>query len=90
MHYFLLFLWFPFFHKMKYVKQSSWRRYNWKGSWRDAHTIMTWDYEGEDLKYFLDQEDGKYNMNISWLLKNLLYKDIPVTLYVRTENVLDR
>ncbi len=51
---------------------------------------MTWDYERADVIYFLSQEDGKYDVSISWLLKDLLYKDIPLTLYVRTKNVMDR
>ncbi len=29
-------------------------------------------------------------MDISQLLKNLLYKDIPLTLYVKFENVMDK
>jgi hypothetical protein len=29
-------------------------------------------------------------VDISQLLENLLYKDIPLTLYVKTENVIDR
>jgi hypothetical protein len=36
------------------------------------------------------RSDGEYDVNISWLLKDLLYKDIPLTLYVRTKNVMDR
>jgi hypothetical protein len=30
----------------------------------DNHTIMTWDYEGENIIYFLGQE-GKYDVDIS-------------------------
>jgi hypothetical protein len=29
-------------------------------------------------------------VDISWLPKALLYKDIPLTLYVRIENVMDK
>ncbi len=29
-------------------------------------------------------------MDISWLLEDLLYKDIPLTLYVKTKNVMDK
>lgn len=51
--------------------------------WND-HTIMTWHYESANVIYFLSQEEGKYDVNISWLLKDILYKNIPLTLYVRT------
>jgi hypothetical protein len=56
----------------------------------DNHTIVTWVYEMADVIYFLGQEEGQYHVDISHLLKDLLYKDIPVTLYVKLENVMDR
>jgi hypothetical protein len=51
---------------------------------------MTWDYEGAYVIYFPSQEKGRYKVDIFQLLDNLLYKDIPLTLYVRIENVMDR
>jgi len=57
-------------------------------SW-DNHTIVTWDYERADVIYFLGQEEGQYHVDISQLPKDLLYKDKPLTLYVRLENVMD-
>jgi hypothetical protein len=51
---------------------------------------MTWVYEGIDVIYFLGQEEGQYDVDISWLPKDLLCKDIPLTLYVKIENVMDR
>jgi hypothetical protein len=56
----------------------------------DDHAIVTWDYEGADVIYFPSQEEGKYDVNNSQLLEDLFYKDIPLTLYVRIENVIDR
>ncbi len=56
----------------------------------DDNTIMTWVYEGIDVIYFLGQEEGQYDVDISWLPKDLLCKDIPLTLYVKIENVMDR
>ncbi len=56
----------------------------------DNHTIVTWVYETVDVIYFLGQEEGQYHVDISHLPKDLLYKDIPLTLYVRLENVMDR
>jgi len=50
----------------------------------DDHIVMTWDYESVDVIYFLGQEKEKYDVDISQLLKEILYKDIPLTLYVRT------
>jgi hypothetical protein len=50
----------------------------------DDHIIMTWDYESIIIIYFLGQEKEKYDVDISQLLKDILYKDIPLTLYVRT------
>jgi hypothetical protein len=59
------------------------------GEWNN-HTIMTWVYEGVEVIYFLGHEKGQYDVDISRLPKYLLYKDIPLTLYFRTENVMDR
>jgi hypothetical protein len=39
---------------------------------------------------FLGQEKGQYDVDISQLLEVLLYKDILLTLYPKTENVMDR
>ncbi len=50
---------------------------------------MTWDYEGEDV-IFPRPKTGKYDVDIFKLLDDLLYKDIPLTLYVKTKNVMDR
>jgi hypothetical protein len=30
----------------------------------DDHTIVTWDYEGADVIYFLGQEEGQYDVDI--------------------------
>jgi hypothetical protein len=51
---------------------------------------MTWDYEGVDVIYFLSQKERDYDVDISQLLEDLLYKDIPLTLNIKTENVIDR
>jgi hypothetical protein len=42
----------------------------------DDHTIVIWDYEGVDVIYFLSLEEGQYDVDISSLPKDLLYKDI--------------
>jgi hypothetical protein len=51
---------------------------------------VTWDYEGADVIYFPSLEEGQYDVDIFSLPKDLLYKDIPLTLYVKTKNVMDR
>jgi hypothetical protein len=56
----------------------------------DDHTIVTWDYEGEDVIYFPSQKKCQYDVHIYQILEDLLYKDIPLTLYVRTKNVMDQ
>ncbi len=56
----------------------------------DNHTIVTWDYEGAYVIYFLGQEEGQYHVDISQLPKDLLNKDKPLTLYVRLENAMDK
>jgi hypothetical protein len=48
---------------------------------------MTWVYEGTYVIFFLSQEEGQYDVDI--LLKDLLYKDIQLTLYVRIDNVME-
>jgi hypothetical protein len=45
-------------------------------SW-DNHTIMTWDYEGEDVIYLSSKEKGEYHVDIAQLLEDLLYKENP-------------
>jgi hypothetical protein len=77
-----------FLCKTKYFEQSSCRIDN-QTCWQINHTIMTWVFEGEDVIYFPSLEKGQYDVDISWLLKDLLYKDIPLTLYFKTENVMD-
>jgi hypothetical protein len=51
---------------------------------------VTWDYEGANVIYFPGQKEGKYDVNNFQLLEDLFYKDTPLTLYVRIENVIDR
>jgi hypothetical protein len=46
-------------------------------------------YERANVIYFPSQEEGKYDVNILQLLEDLLYKDIPLTLYVEIENVIE-
>jgi hypothetical protein len=43
--------------------------------------------KGANVIYFLGQKEEKYD--ISKLLANLLYKNIPLTLYVKTKNVTE-
>jgi hypothetical protein len=50
---------------------------------------VTWDYEGVDVIYFLGQE-GQYDVDIFLLLEDLLYKDIPLTFYVKIKNIMNR
>jgi hypothetical protein len=38
---------------------------------------MTYNYENIDIIYFSSQEEGKYDVDISQLLEDILYKDIP-------------
>jgi len=56
----------------------------------DDHTIVTWDYEGANVIYFPTPKEGKYDVDICQLPKDLLYKDMPLTLYVRIERVIDK
>jgi len=55
----------------------------------DDYTIVTWDYERANVIYFLDEEEGKYHVDIAQLSKHLLYKDILITFYVTSELVVD-
>jgi hypothetical protein len=57
-------------------------------SW-DDHTIVTWDYEGGDVTYFFDEAKGEYHVDITWLLEDLLYKDISMTFHVNSKGVMD-
>jgi hypothetical protein len=56
----------------------------------DDHIVMTWDSKGAYVIYFPSQEKGEYDVHIFLLSKELLYKDIRLTLYVKIENVMDR
>lgn len=38
--------------------------------------------------YFPNQYEGKYHVNMVQLLEDLLYKEVPFTLYVRSEQVV--
>jgi hypothetical protein len=51
---------------------------------------VTWDFEGANVIYFPNQEEGRYDGDIFQLFEDLLYKDITLVLYVKTENVMDR
>jgi hypothetical protein len=51
---------------------------------------MTYVYDGANVLYFLVQEEGQYDVDTFLLPKDLMYKDIPLTLYVRIKNVMDR
>jgi hypothetical protein len=62
--------------------------FDYNDTWED-HTIMTWDYEGVDVIYLLGEEKEKYHVDIAWLSKDLLYKDIPMT-YVNSESDVNR
>jgi SHS2 domain-containing protein len=46
-------------------------------------------YEGANVVYFLGQEEDQYDVDIFWLSKDLFYKDTPLILYVKIENVMD-
>ncbi len=51
---------------------------------------MTRDYEGGDVIYFLGKAKGEYHVDITWLLEDLLYKDISMTFHVNSEGVMDK
>jgi hypothetical protein len=55
----------------------------------DNYTIVTWDYEGANVIYLSEKEEGKYHVDIAQLLEDLLYKDIFITFYVTSELVVD-
>jgi len=38
--------------------------------------------------YFPSQEKGEYHVDIVWLLEDLLYKEIPLILYVSSEQLV--
>jgi hypothetical protein len=42
------------------------------------------------MSYFRGQNEEKYDVDILKSPDDLLYKDIPLTLYVKTKNVMDR
>jgi hypothetical protein len=44
--------------------------------------MITWDYKKIDVMYFICWKEGTYHVDIIQLLKDLLYKEIPLTLYV--------
>jgi hypothetical protein len=54
----------------------------------DNHTIVTWDYEGTNVICFPSQEEGAYDVDIFRLFEDSLYKDIALTLYIKTGNVV--
>jgi hypothetical protein len=43
--------------------------------------------KGANVIFFLGQEEEKYDISRS--LEDLLYKNIPLTLYVKTKNVIE-
>jgi len=47
-------------------------------------------YERANAIYFPSKEEVEYYVNIFLLLVDLLYKDIPLTLYVKIEYVMDK
>jgi hypothetical protein len=40
--------------------------------------------------YFPNQKKGKYHVDIIQFRENLLYKEIPLTLYVSNEQIIKR
>jgi len=58
-------------------------------SW-DDHTIVTWDFKGEDVIYLSNKEKKEYHVDIAQLLEDLLSKDIPMTFYVNNKGVMER
>jgi len=52
------------------------------------NTMITWDYKEKNLMYFPRQDEGKYHVNIVQLSEDLLYKEIPLMLYVSSEQVV--
>ncbi len=58
------------------------------GEW-DNHTIMTWVYE-KGMSYISHAKKKAYMMWIFLNYRRTLYKDIPLTLYVKIDNVMDK
>jgi hypothetical protein len=54
----------------------------------DDHTIVTWDSKG-DVIHLSNKEKKEYHVDIAQLLKDLLYKHIPMTFYVNNEGVME-
>ncbi len=50
---------------------------------------MTWDYDGANIIYLLSKEKNIYYVDIVQLLEDLLYKEILMTFYLKTECVMD-
>jgi hypothetical protein len=46
-------------------------------------------YEGTNVVYLWGQKKGKYHEDMVWLLEDLLYKEIPLTLYVNNEQIME-
>ncbi len=55
----------------------------------DDQKIMTWDYEGADV-LFARQWRRKISCGYYSVIKDLLYKEIPMTFYVNTKHVVDK
>jgi hypothetical protein len=51
---------------------------------------MTRYYKGVDVIYLQGEEEKEYHVDIAQLLKDLLYKDIPISFYISNEHVMDR
>lgn len=60
----------------------------------DNHNWDDHEYMGitkkKNLMYFPSQDEGKYHVNIVQLPEDLLYKEVPLTLYVSNEQVVKR
>jgi hypothetical protein len=52
--------------------------------------LFTWDDKGTNGMYFPYRKKGKYHVDIIRLLKDLLFKEIPLTLYVSSEQIIKR
>jgi hypothetical protein len=51
--------------------------------------IITRDCEGANVMYFIGWKEGEYHhMDTIWLPQDLMYKEIPLTLYVNNEQVV--
>jgi hypothetical protein len=88
MQFFLIYFYSNFFHKTKYVEQSSWRRDNRVGWWMgQTHHCDLGLWRGK-CHIFLRLGTRLIWCGYFWLSEDLLY--IPLTLYVRIENVMDK